>query len=54
VQGRTVAVPVDGPALQGLAEATGGEFYMAESGEELAGVYADIGEQVGTTTNDAR
>lgn len=50
VQGRTIAVPVDGPSLQQLAQATEGQYYTAQSGEELAGVYADIGEQVGTTT----
>jgi len=50
VEGRTIAVPVDGPALEELATATGGQAYAAESGEELAEVYADIGEQVGTTT----
>ena len=49
VQGQVIPVPVDGPALAGLAEATGGQAYAAESGEELSGVYADIGAQVGTT-----
>jgi hypothetical protein len=33
-----------------LGTRSGVNFYPAESGEELAGVYADIGEQVGTTT----
>jgi len=50
VQGQTVPVPVDEPALQALAQATGGQGYSAESGEELNGVYADIGSQVGFTT----
>jgi hypothetical protein len=40
--GRTIAVPVDAPALADLATAT----YTAESGEELADVYADIGGRV--------
>ena len=48
VQGRLIPVPVDGPALADLAGGTGGEAYSAESGEELSGVYADIGAQVGT------
>ena len=50
VRGQVVPVPVDAPALAGLAEAAGGQAYTAESGEELNGVYADIGTQVGYTT----
>ena len=50
VQGELVPVPVDEPALQRLASATGGTAFRAESGEELEQVYADIGSSVGTTT----
>ena len=50
VRGQTVPVPVDTPALQEFARATGGQSYTAASGEELNGVYADIGSQVGFTT----
>jgi len=50
VQGRTVPVPVDAPSLAALAQATGGQSYTAKSGEELNGVYSDIGSQVGYTT----
>lgn len=50
VQGQTVPVPVDAPSLAALAQATGGQTYAAKSGEELNGVYADIGSQVGYTT----
>ena len=50
VQGQQVSVPVDTEALAALAEATGGQAYTAESSSELEDVYADIGEQVGTTT----
>ena len=50
VQGQIVPVPVDAPSLAALAEATGGQSYTAKSGEELNGVYADIGTQVGFTT----
>lgn len=50
VQGELIPVPVDAPALERLAEATGGTSFTAESGEELAAVYDDIGSQVGTTT----
>ena len=50
VQGELIPVPVDGPALERLAEETGGSAFSAESGEELSEVYEDIGSQVGTTT----
>ncbi len=50
VGGRLIAVPVDRPSLRRLAEGTGGSAFTAESGEELSAVYADIGSQVGTTT----
>jgi Ca-activated chloride channel family protein len=45
-----VQVPVDGPALAALARETGGRSYSAQSGEELDGVYRDIGSQVGFIT----
>lgn len=41
-------VPVDAPALAELAQQTGGQAYEAESGDELQGVYEDIGSQVGS------
>jgi Ca-activated chloride channel family protein len=50
VQGQLVPVPVDAPSLAALAQTTGGQSYSAQSGEELNGVYADIGSQVGYTT----
>jgi Ca-activated chloride channel family protein len=50
VQGQVVPVPVDAPSLAALAQATGGQSYSAKSGEELNGVYSDIGSQVGYTT----
>ncbi|MCU1591697.1 MAG: von Willebrand factor type [Frankiales bacterium] len=50
VQGQIVPVPVDAPSLAALAAATGGQSYSAKSGEELNGVYSDIGSQVGYTT----
>jgi Ca-activated chloride channel family protein len=49
VQGQLVPVPVDVAAMEQLARDTGGASFTAESGEELEEVYADIGEQVGTT-----
>jgi Ca-activated chloride channel homolog len=50
VQGQVVPVPVDVQAMEVLALDTGGAAFTAESGAELDAVYADIGEQVGTTT----
>lgn len=50
VQGQLIPVPVDGPALERLAEATGGTSFSAESGEELSAVYEELGSQVGTVT----
>ncbi|MFC5823731.1 VWA domain-containing protein [Nonomuraea insulae] len=47
LSGRDVPVPVDGPALRGLAETAGGGFYEAASGGELQAVYEDIGTSVG-------
>lgn len=50
VEGQRIRVPVDGPALRELAEATDGQSYEAESGDQLEEVYEDIGSSVGTTT----
>ncbi|TMR09833.1 VWA domain-containing protein [Nonomuraea turkmeniaca] len=50
LSGRDVPVPVDGPALRGLAQAAGGGFYEAASGDELQAVYDDIGTSVGYRT----
>lgn len=50
VQGQPIPVPVDAPSLAALANATGGKSYTAQSGEELNGVYKDIGSQVGYVT----
>jgi Ca-activated chloride channel family protein len=50
VQGQDVPVPVDAPSLAALARETGGQSYTAQSGEELNGVYKDIGSQVGYVT----
>lgn len=50
VQGQIVPVPADTAAMASLANVSGGQTYTAKSGEELNGVYADIGSQVGYTT----
>ncbi|MCW2614441.1 MAG: von Willebrand factor type, partial [Frankiales bacterium] len=49
LDGQVIQVPVDEPALQRLARATGGSAFSAQSGEELEAVYDDIGTQVGST-----
>ncbi|GAA0401419.1 hypothetical protein Acor_38540 [Acrocarpospora corrugata] len=50
MDGRTIQVPVDAPALKDLADSTGGRFYEAASGDELRAVYDDIGSSVGYRT----
>lgn len=48
--GRVIPVPADPAAMTKLAETTGGAFFEAASGDELKGVYEDIGTRVGYTT----
>ena len=48
--GRLIPVPADPEAMTALAEVTGGAFFEAASGEQLRGVYEDIGSRVGYTT----
>lgn len=50
IEGRLIPVPVDVDSLAGLAEGTGGQAYTAESGDELAEVYEDIGSSIGWRT----
>ncbi|WP_329389787.1 VWA domain-containing protein [Streptomyces sp. NBC_01716] len=50
--GTTLEVPADGPALEGLAADTGGDYHEAASGEELQQVYEDIGSSVGHRTEE--
>jgi Ca-activated chloride channel homolog len=49
-EGETIPVPADKPTLSKLAETTGGTFHVAASAEELKSVYANIGSQVGYTS----
>jgi Ca-activated chloride channel family protein len=44
------AVPVDGQTLQAVAETTGGNYFEADSADELRAAYADIGSSVGYQT----
>ena len=50
IDGEQVPVPVDRASLQELAEETGGSYSEAASAEELEQVYADLGSQIGYTT----
>ncbi len=48
--GLLVAVPVDGPALQAVAQRTDGGFYEAGTADELKGVYEGLGSSLGERT----
>lgn len=48
--GQTIPVPADKPTLDFLATQTGGTFHTATSVQELESVYANIGSQIGYTT----
>jgi Ca-activated chloride channel family protein len=48
--GETIPVPADKATLSLLAQDTGGSFHTAHSVQELESVYADIGSQIGYTT----
>jgi Ca-activated chloride channel family protein len=50
IDGENVPVPVDRAALEEIADATGGSFSEAASAAELEQVYADLGSQIGYTT----
>lgn len=50
VQGQVVRVPADRESMSAVADATGGRFFEAASGEQLRSVYRDIGGTVGYTT----
>src|SRR5688572_14082170 len=50
LDGETVPVPVDRASLEQLAEQTGGSYSEAASAAELEQVYADLGSQIGYTT----
>ncbi|MGH3546455.1 MAG: VWA domain-containing protein [Mycobacteriales bacterium] len=50
LQDLLIPVPVDGPALQSVAERTGGGFYEAVTADELKGVYENLGSSLGERT----
>jgi Ca-activated chloride channel family protein len=47
-----VDVGVEGEALEAIANATGGTYFEASTGDELRRVYQDIGSSVGYTTEE--
>jgi Ca-activated chloride channel family protein len=50
LDGETVPVPVDRATLKEIADDTGGSYSEAASAAELEKVYADLGSQIGYTT----
>ena len=50
LEGRDIPVPADTESLQGLADATSGSSYAAESDEQLRDVYSDLQSSIGWTT----
>jgi Ca-activated chloride channel family protein len=50
LDGETVPVPVDRATLEEIANQTGGSYSEAASASELEQVYADLGSQIGYTT----
>ena len=50
LNGETVPVPVDRSTLKKIADETGGTYSEAASAKELQQVYADLGSQIGYTT----
>jgi|tagenome__1003787_1003787.scaffolds.fasta_scaffold20647429_2 Ca-activated chloride channel family protein len=50
LDGETVPVPVDRQKLKEIADATGGSYSQAATAAELRQVYADLGSQIGYTT----
>lgn len=50
IEGQAVPVPPDLDAMQAIADETGGVFFEAESENELAAAYEDLGSSVGFET----
>ena len=50
LDGQTVPVPVDRSTLRKIAEQTGGSYSEAASAKQLQQVYANLGSQIGYTT----
>jgi Ca-activated chloride channel family protein len=52
IDGERVPVAVNEPALEAIADTTGGTFYTAVTEAELTGVYEDIGSSIGFVTEE--
>lgn len=50
IQGEQAAVPVDDDSLAKVAALSGGEFYPAQSNQQIHQVYATLGQQIGYQT----
>ena len=53
IDGETAPVPVDDASLRKVAMLSGGDFYKAESADELQHIYDTLGEQIGYETRSA-
>ncbi|MGH7911347.1 MAG: VWA domain-containing protein [Candidatus Dormibacteraceae bacterium] len=47
IDGQTTPVPVDGPALQRIAQQTGGEYFRSTSAQQLHEIYSHLRQQLG-------
>ena len=52
VQGETIPVPVNEDALASVAQDTGGEFFDADSADDLRDVFEGLGSEIGRETED--
>ena len=52
IEGEAIPVPPDLGAMEQIADATGGVFFEAESEQELAAAYADLGSSIGFETEE--
>lgn len=49
-QGEVIPVPVNAPALQAVADATGGDFFDADTSDDLQSVFEGLGSEIGRET----
>lgn len=49
IAGRIIPVPADPVTMEAVADATGGQFFTAASGDQLRSVYEDIGTRIAYT-----
>jgi Ca-activated chloride channel family protein len=51
-QGEEIPVPVDEAALSAIADATDGQFFDADSADDLRSVFEDVGSEIGRETEE--